>query len=72
LLSEDRLRAQDRLVSFADEHHDEREEGCDAQDSAHNADGDFLGFGHGLVLMLSPHLPDAIRAGILALVKAAR
>ena len=44
LFCDDRLRAGGWLVSFADDHQDEREQDCDTEDSAQNADGDFLGF----------------------------
>jgi len=51
LLRKDRLRARGWFVTLANDHQDEREQDCDIEDSAHNADGDFLGFTHGLVLL---------------------
>ena len=50
LLRDYLLRVGGWFVSFAHNHQDEREQERDAEDSAHNADGDLLGFTHGLVL----------------------
>jgi hypothetical protein len=51
LLRHNRLQAGGWFVYLAHDHQDEREQDCDAEDSAHNADGYFLGFTHGLVLL---------------------
>jgi len=47
-LREDWLQARDRLVFFADQHQDEREEDRNPQDATQDADDDFLGFAHGV------------------------